>query len=407
MTKDAISDQWILDLSVDHHDREIRSSIFKAYTELRKPVWFNDHKRPDVNYLSVFTWDDVSLVSSKSDIFHSKEGYLINDNFDRMSFDGSLLSMNGEEHKNMRAIVSFIFTNKMVQELEPMIRRIAKKAFEQVLSQNDKIDIFKTVCTDIPLNINAEMMGMPEELKYEILNLTKFIVVNDDPDYGNSKPLKWLQATKKMKNHALSIGELNKNSQNTNMTTMLLNSMDNSKNLTLEEYSQFFMLLVIAGMETTTHSLAHGIKLLYQNPDQLDLLKNNFDTYIETACEEILRVEPTVLHFRRTATIDTEISGVPVKKGDRILTWYNCANNDPEKFNNPYEFDITRPKRPPHTTFGGPGIHHCLGAGLARLEMKIFYEYLFEYIPEIKLDLDNIKYVKTRWANGYKSMPLK
>jgi len=384
MTKDAISDQWILDLSVDHHDREIRSSIFKAYTELRKPVWFNDHKRPDVNYLSVFTWDDVSLVSSKSDIFHSKEGYLINDNFDRMSFDGSLLSMNGEEHKNMRAIVSFIFTNKMVQELEPMIRRIAKKAFEQVLSQNDKIDIFKTVCTDIPLNINAEMMGMPEELKYEILNLTKFIVVNDDPDYGNSKPLKWLQATKRMKNHALSIGELNKNSQNTNMTTMLLNSM-----------------------ETTTHSLAHGIKLLYQNPDQLDLLKNNFDTYIETACEEILRVEPTVLHFRRTATIDTEISGVPVKKGDRILTWYNCANNDSEKFNNPYEFDITRPKRPPHTTFGGPGIHHCLGAGLARLEMKIFYEYLFEYIPEIKLDLDNIKYVKTRWANGYKSMPLK
>jgi len=407
MTKAPISDEWILELSVDHHDREVRSSIFNTYTELRKPVWFNDHKRPDINYLSVFTWDDVALVSSKSDIFHSKEGYLINDNFDRMSFDGSLLSMNGEEHKNMRGIVSSIFTNKMVQELEPMIRRITQTAFEKALSKNDQIDIFQTVCTEIPLNINVEMMGIPEHLKYEILNLTKFIVVNDDPDYGNSNPLKWLQATKKMKKLALNVGELNKNSKNINMTTMLLNSMDSSKNLTLEEYAQFFMLLVIAGMETTTHSLAHGIKLLYQNPDQLDLLKNNFDSHIETACEEILRVEPTVMHFRRTATVDTEISGIPVKKGDRILTWYNCANNDPQKFNDPYQFDITRPKRPLHTTFGGPGIHHCLGAGLARLEMKIFYEYLFDYMPHIEIDFENIKYVKTRWANGYKSMPLK
>lgn len=189
---------------------------------------------------------------------------------------------------------------------------------------------------------------------------------------------------------------------------MLLGSTGDNSALSIEDFAQFFMLLVIAGMETTTHTLAHGIKSLYDNKDQLDILRSNFSEYVDTACEEILRLNPPVLYFRRTALEDTEVNGNPVNKGDRVAMWYICANNDDRKFTDPLSFKIDRENAGLHTTFGAPGIHHCLGAQLARLEMKIFYEYMLEYFPYLntKRHEDKILYGKSRWGNGFRNFPV-
>lgn len=407
MIKNIKDDKWILDLSLNKKDRIKRKEIFQEYLDQRRPVWFNDHRRlnKERKYLSVFTWDDVARVTSDSKLFHSRHGYLINDLFSGMAFDGSLLSMSGDEHRIMRNIVAPVFSPGMVRQMEPMIERITCEAFESFLRKNNKSgDIFSALCSEIPLNINTEMMGVPTDLKYKILELTKYVVANDDPSYGNGDPMKWFISTKRLKKISLSIGQSRIGNPQNDITSLLLNSVGEEEKLTLEDYAQFFMLLVIAGMETTTHTFGHGIYYLSKNPDQMNLLKNNFEKYIDTACEEILRIEPPVMYFRRTASESMEINGVEINPGDRILTWYNCANMDKEKFNEPHIFNIERPKRPLHTTFGGPGIHHCLGANLARLQMKIFYRQLLEYMPNIKIDEEKITYVKSGWGSGYKNM---
>lgn len=406
MTK-SISDKWILDLSTRTNDRNNRSRIFNELLESRSPVWFSDHKRKNYNYLSFFTWDDVSKISSNPKTFYSKEGYMINDNFEGIPFTGSLLSMNGLEHRNARSIISSVFTRSTILSLEEMIRDVTSDCFNRFLSRNDKSgDIYNELCLQIPLEINRIMMAVPEEDKNPIVELTKYVIGNDDPRYGDGDPMVWMKSCRKLKRYSLKLARQKIDNPGEDLTSLLLGSTGDSSYLSKEEFAQFFMLLVIAGMETTTHALAHGVRLLNENREQKELLISNFEKNIDNACEEILRVEPPVLYFRRTATQDTEVNGTPVSKGDRVAMWYNCANKDSNKFSDPDKFIVERPKRPSHTTFGASGIHHCLGAQLARLEMKIFYEHLLERMPDISFDSNNILYGKSRWGNGFRSFPV-
>jgi cholest-4-en-3-one 26-monooxygenase len=252
------------------------------------------------------------------------------------------------------------------------------------------------------------MMGIEKDDKDPVVELTKFVIGNDDPRYGDGDPIVWLKSCRMLRRYAIKLGRDKENNPSDDLTSMLLNKTGENNTLSIEDFAQFFMLLVIAGMETTTHTLAHGIKSLHDNKDQLEVLGNNFDKTIDTACEEILRYNPPVLYFRRTALEDTQVNGKEVKKGDRVAMWYICANNDSEKFDNPLSFDVNRKNAGLHTTFGAPGIHHCLGAQLARLEMKLFYEYMLEYMPklDVKKYEDKILYGKSRWGNGFREFPV-
>jgi cytochrome P450 len=147
------------------------------------------------------------------------------------------------------------------------------------------------------------------------------------------------------------------------------------------------------------------MKLLTLNHEERSKLVNDFENNINSACEEILRLEPPVYHFRRTVKDDYLIGDFPVQKGDKIVMWYYTANRDPLKFNNPNQFIIDRDRAYSHTSFGAPGVHHCLGAQLARMEMRIFYEYLLKYMPKFKVDIRRTTYSKSRWGNGLKVLP--
>lgn len=405
---DTTNDKWIMDLSTNHSDHVKRLSIFNEYLKNKTPCWFIDHKRPDSKYLSIFTLSDISQVSSNNDIFYSQDGYMINDNFKNMPFDGSLLAMDGSFHRNSRSIISSVFTRSRIESLEQMIREVTERNFKEFLSNNSghSPNAYTHLCMNIPLEINSMMMGVPPKHSKEIMRQTKYIVGNDDPETGNGDPMSWMRACRKLKSFSIELAKEKIKNPSDDITSILLGSGVENESLTEQEFAQFFMLLVVAGMETTTHSLAHGMKLLSINNKEKEKLNDDFHKYIHGACEEILRLEPPVYHFRRTVKSDYYIGKFPVKKGDKIVMWYYTANRDPEKFTDPNKFIIDRQKSFPHTSFGAPGVHHCLGAQLARMEMKIFYEYLFKYMPNFNVDIENTLYSKSRWGNGLKILPI-
>jgi methyl-branched lipid omega-hydroxylase len=398
-----LNDQWIADLSVSNESRNIRTEIFNSLLKNGEPKVFTDYRTGKDKYTSFFKWEDVAFISSKSKIFSSSSGYMINDISETMPFTGSLLSMDGEEHRQKRSIISSVFSKKNITNLENIVREISKKTFENVLSNKDEyLDIYDNLCLQVPLEVNRFMMGFESSDNLKVLRLTKYIVGNEDPEYGNLNPIKWLSACNSLEKYARNLAEDKIANPSEDLTSLLVNSREDSGKLSEKEFAQLFILLVVAGMETTTHALNHGIHFLNRNPEQKELLKSNFNLYIKPFIEEVLRLEPVAYHFRRTATEDAEVNDTEVKKGDRLVMWYNTANRDPDKFKNPNTFDLTRSNTFSHTSFGGPGLHYCIGAQLARMEMEIFFEHLFEYMPDIRIDDMNTSFVRSRWGNGYK-----
>ena len=402
---EPFNDQWILDLSTNSPDRDKRWDVFKSYVYDPTPRLFADHKRKNYNYLSFFSMKDCLEISSNPNVFISNNGYMINDNFEGIPFTGSLLSMDGIEHRKTRSIISSVFTRSSIMQLETLISSVVDQVFKDAIEKNSNgdIDFYNDLCLLVPLEINRKMMGVPEKDSFDILELTKYVIGNDDPRYGDGDPMVWLKSCRKLRRQAIKLGRSKSGMGGDDITSRLLGEQGGSVGLDLEDFAQFFMLLVIAGMETTTHALAHGIKLLSENPEERYKLSNNFDRYIEGACEEILRFEPPVLYFRRTCSEDTAVGDTEIKKGTRVAMWYNCVNRDPSIFYDSFNFKIDRELKPPHVTFGAPGVHHCIGAQLARLEMKIFYKKLFELMPDFNIDSNTILYGKSRWGNGFRS----
>jgi len=176
-----------------------------------------------------------------------------------------------------------------------------------------------------------------------------------------------------------------------------------STDLSPREFQTFFLLLVIAGNETTRHSLSHGALALAEFPDQLERLRGE-PALIDKATEEILRWASPQIHFRRTAVSDTELAGVPISAGDKVVTWYISANYDEQAFVDPFTLDLGRSPNP-HVTFGGGGPHICLGAWMARLEVRVFLEEVIGRIRRIRLE-DKPQRIRSNFINGLKHLPL-
>jgi cytochrome P450 len=183
------------------------------------------------------------------------------------------------------------------------------------------------------------------------------------------------------------------------LTSLLVNG---DERLTAQELGSFFILLVVAGSETTRNAIAHGLKYLTDHPDQRDLLQGDFEKYIPGAIEEIIRYSTPVIQFRRTLTQDYTMNGQEYRKGDKVLLFYNSANRDEAVFTAPEIFDITRSPNP-HVGFGGPGPHYCLGAHLARREITVMFRELFTRLPGIRAEGEP-SYLLSNFINGVKHL---
>jgi cytochrome P450 len=207
-----------------------------------------------------------------------------------------------------------------------------------------------------------------------------------------------------MFNYAQALGEDRLKNPVDDITSVMMQAEVDGERFTTQEFGSFFILLVVAGNETTRNAISHGMKLLTDHPDQRDIWWNDFDKNTKTAVEEIVRYSSPVIHFRRTATQDTDINGFQIKEGQKLVMWYNSGNRDESIFTNPHLFDVLRIPQPSQIGFGAGGPHFCLGANLARREIAVMFDEIRRRLPKMRITGEPAM-LQSNFINGIKRMP--
>jgi cytochrome P450 len=207
-----------------------------------------------------------------------------------------------------------------------------------------------------------------------------------------------------MYGYAQALGEERLKNPTDDLSSIMMHAEVDGERLTSQEFGSFFILLAVAGNETTRNAISHGMRALTQYPDQRDIWFNDFEGTTKTAVDEIVRWATPVIHFRRTATEDVVINGTKVAAGDKVVLWYNSANRDETVWANPYEFDVRRPLQPQQAGFGAGGPHFCLGANLARREIAVMFDEIRRRLPNMRITGEP-DYLQSNFINGIKRLP--
>jgi cytochrome P450 len=322
-------------------------------------------------------------------------------------FFGSMINMDDPKHFRLRSIVSKGFTPKEIARVEGYVKDIAQRLVDDLLANHPDrtCDLVQEIAAPLPLRIICEMMGIPPEDEKRVFAWTNTILGAGDPEYGGTFE-KLMADAFEMFQYANALGEDRLANPREDLTSALMHAEVDGERLTPAEFGSFFILLVVAGNETTRNAISHGVRLLTQYPEQRALWFGDFDKHARGAVEEIVRHATPVIHFRRTATADTEIRGVPIPKGSKIVLFYNSANRDPEVFANPHRFDITRDNTK-QVGFGAGGPHFCLGANLARREIIVMFDEIRRRLPDLRVTgepawlqsnfINGIKHIQCSW----------
>lgn len=300
-------------------------------------------------------------------------------------FFGSMIAMDDPRHARLRKLVSAGFTPRMLAKLEGGVATQATRIVDRVCERGE-CDFVVDVAARLPLAIVCDLMGIPESQLDFVFDQTNIILGGGDPEYVPDMHdilTALLLAGQGLADLMHDVAASKKGGDADDLTTILVNATVDGEQLTDAEIASFFILLVVAGNETTRNAIAWGLKYLTDNPDQKQLWIANPDTVETTAVEEIVRLASPVTYMRRTALADTTLGGRKICKGDKLAMFYLAANRDEDVFNDPYTFDITRDPNP-HVGFGGPGPHFCLGAHLARREIRLMWRELLNRLPDIE-----------------------
>jgi cholest-4-en-3-one 26-monooxygenase len=380
---------------------------FEMFRTLRREAPVYRHSDPNgPDYWVVTKHADVVHVSHNNTIFSSEEqGALFRDpeNADALQMTRMImLNMDPPKHTKQRLLVNKGFTPRMVNKLMDSTRQHAKEIVDRVAPKGE-CDFVTEVAAELPLLVIAELMGIPIEDRARVFEWSNKLIGFDDPEY-NSSPEEAAAVSAELYAYANELGvERRKNPRDDIITTLLQAEVDGER-LTEFEFDLFFLLLAVAGNETTRNAITHGMHALIENPDQRQRLIDDPEL-MPTAVEEILRWASPVMHFRRTALEDTEIRGTPIKAGDKIVIWYMSANRDEDVFENPDAFDVGRTPNE-HIAFGGGGPHFCLGANLARVEIKVLFEEVLKRLPDMEL-AGPVRRLRSNFINGVKEMPVR
>ena len=305
-------------------------------------------------------------------------------------------------HTRLRKLVNRGFTPRMINALEPHIREMTSQLIDGAVAKGE-CDFVVDVAAELPLMVIAELIGVPMEDRHKLFDWSNRMVGSEDPEYAVSADNAG-EAQVEMFMYANQLAAARRDDPRDDIISKLLAAEDDGDGLTEMEFNLFFMLLAVAGNETTRNAIAHGMNAFLENPEQYQRLVASPDL-IGSATEEILRWASPVMYFKRNVTKDTEVSGQPLKAGEKVSIWYTSANRDEEVFENPFAFDITRDPNP-HIAFGGGGPHHCLGANLARLEIRLLFEELVRRAPDPKA-LDAPQPLRSNFIGGIKHLPVK
>ena len=393
-------------------DRAWREGAFRTLRD-EKPFAFFEERviedapfPPGPGYYAVTRHDDIWQISRNPQLFCSGKGSNIGDLPVEMNeFFGSMINMDDPKHFRLRNIVSRGFTPKEVSRIEDQVRDRAAKLVTDLIERfpNGECDFVEEVAAALPLAIICDMMGIPEEDHKKIFHWTNVILGVGDPEFvGSYEDL--MTVALEMFMYAQALGESRVGNPQDDVTSAMMNAVVDGERLTPQEFGSFFILLVVAGNETTRNAISHGMKLLTDFPDQRKIWFDDFDTHTRSAVEEIVRYATPVIHFRRTVTEDTVLSGQPLKAGEKVVMFYASGNRDERVFDNPHAFDVTRPVAPAQVGFGAGGPHFCLGANLARREIQVMFDEIRRRLPNMRITGEPA-YLQSSFINGINRMP--
>ena len=358
-------------------------------------------------YWALTKHDDIWHVSRNPELFCSGKGSNIADlTVELNEFFGSMISMDDPKHVRLRTIVSKGFTPKEITRIEEYVKNKAKSIVDKVLAKygpNEEFDFVDNIAAPFPLQIICEMMGIPESDERQILDWTNVILGAGDPDFGGTLE-NLITVALEMFAYAQALGEARLANPTDDLTSVMMHSIVDGDRMSSQEFGSFFILLVVAGNETTRNAISHGLLQLTEHPDQKAAWYADFEGKTKGAVEEIVRWASPVIHFRRTVTRDTEIRGVKIKAGEKVVMWYNSGNRDEEIYENPHQFNIARTLAPAQVGFGAGGPHFCLGANLARREIAVMFDEIRRRLPNLAITGEPA-YLQSNFINGIKRMP--
>ena len=347
-------------------------------------------------------FDDVYSVSRNQELFTSHDGSPIIWDFEPQQLaiqQASLMGMQPANHAALKRLVMPSFSPKELQSFYPEVDRLAKEIVSDVAPRGGCEFVFD-VASKLPVYTFCTLMGIPESLHQQVFELGNAAADTENParrDSDASAPMQLMAIAAELTQQKLE-------QPDNSMLSRLIHGEVDGQRLDQLSINMFFVTLSIAGHETTRSTATHFVRLMNEHPEQYELLRSDVDKYLPNAIEEVLRFSPPVVKFRRTATQDTEIGGYPIKQGDKVYLSYPAANRDPEVFDNPNEFDITRENASKHLSFG-TGPHVCLGARLARYQLQALLKEIVLQLPDIRPTGEN-EMLKSIWFNAIINMPV-
>ena len=361
-----------------------REVVLPFYTE---PDFEGDWVQAGPGYWAVLRYADVEAVSRQPEVYSSAAG--ATNIFDLptefLEYFGSMINMDAPRHLRLRKIVARAFSPRMVARTEEFIKQVARGVVAD-LAAHGPGDFVQHVSARVPLEVICKMMGIPEDRYADVFRCSNIILGAQDPEYVADEAEIAVALLGAGAELAAMLGELavaRRENPTDDLVTALATAEVDGERLTDQEIGSFFILLVVAGNETTRSAIAAGLVALTEHPEERAKWQADFDAVAPTAVEEILRWATPVTWMRRTATRDTELAGKPIKAGDKLLLFYAAANRDESVFADPDRFDVLRSPNP-HLAFGGTGPHFCLGAHLARREITEVFRELFTQLPNIR-----------------------
>jgi methyl-branched lipid omega-hydroxylase len=363
---------------------------------------YSDLAPPGAGYWALTRYEDVWHASRHPELFSSGQGVNIADMPVEISeFFNSIIAMDDPRHAKLRALVSRGFTPRTVAKLMASVKDKAREIVDEVAPKGE-CDFVHDIAAKLPLAIICDMMGIPPDDHDRIFERTNTILGVGDPEYVTSLE-DLLAAGGELFEYAMALGEKRLADPTDDVTSRLMMADVEGERLTTQEFGSFFILLVVAGNETTRTAISHGMKALTDHPDQRKDWLSDFDAVTPTAVEEIVRWATPVIHFRRTVAQETVIGGQTVVEGDKVILWYNSANRDESKFADPMSFDVRRSPND-HVGFGAGGPHFCLGAHLARREIAVMFDELLHRLPDIEVTGEPDRLLSS-FIHGIKRMP--
>lgn len=320
-------------------------------------------------------------------------------------FSGSMINLDDPRHLRLRSIVNRAFTPKMVARIEESVRNRAQQLVTDMVADHPDgaADFVQCLSGPFPLQIICDMMGIPESDQQKIFHWTSVALGVGDKEVASDHDVV-IQAVLDIAAYGMELAESRRAEPADDLTTNLVQAEVDGERLSSAEIASFFMLLSAAGNETTRNAISHGMVALSRYPEAREIWWADFDGVATTAVEEIVRWATPVIFMRRNLTEDVELGGVTMKTGDKVSMWYNSANRDETTFANPWSFDVTRNPNP-HLGYGGGGAHFCLGANLARREIRVMFEELHDRIPDI-VAVEEPAILHSAFIHGIKRLPV-